>query len=199
MNWILNRDGLPNWLNEHGLTGIGAEIGVELGHYSALLLHRWRGKFLYFVDQWKADANWMANDTDERHEANYQSFLARVQTAIGDHGPGCADHEVLRESSLEAAKRIACLPEIRFDFVYIDANHKYSFVRDDIAAWAPLMRSGGLLCGHDYLQGVCWPGPKDDFDYGVKQAVDEFAAAHGNLEVMTTVEDPWPSWGIVMP
>jgi len=29
-------------------------------------------------------------------------------------------------------------------------------VRDDIAAWLPKVRSGGLICGHDY--GTGFPG-----------------------------------------
>jgi predicted O-methyltransferase YrrM len=36
------------------------------------------------------------------------------------------------------------------DWVFIDADHSYPSVRADIAAWAPKVRPGGLLSGHDY-------------------------------------------------
>jgi hypothetical protein len=37
------------------------------------------------------------------------------------------------------------------DFVYIDANHTYDCVKEDIGLWAPKVRSGGILGGHDYI------------------------------------------------
>lgn len=60
--------------------------------------------------------------------------------------------------SLEAA--IKCDDE-HAAAVFIDANHSYEAVRDDIEAWWPKVKAGGLLCGHDY----------HSFD-GVKTAVE---------------------------
>ncbi len=40
--------------------------------------------------------------------------------------------------------------------VYIDGDHSYEAVRDDIKAWLPKVRKGGILAGHDY--GAGWPG-----------------------------------------
>jgi predicted O-methyltransferase YrrM len=47
--------------------------------------------------------------------------------------------------------------------VYIDGDHAYESVKQDIAAWLPKIRKGGILAGHDY--GAGWAG--------VKKAVDE--------------------------
>ena len=54
-----------------------------------------------------------------------------------------------------------------FDVVYIDADHRYDAVMADIAAWAPKVKVGGWVTGHDY--GSYW-GP--DTDNGVAAAVD---------------------------
>lgn len=51
------------------------------------------------------------------------------------------------------------------DVVFIDANHSYEAVRDDLRAWWPKIKKGGIMTGHDYFN------PPPD---GVKQAVDEF-------------------------
>lgn len=50
-----------------------------------------------------------------------------------------------------------------FDIVYIDASHEYKYVIEDIKHWLPKVKSGGIICGDDYISG--WPG--------VIQAVDE--------------------------
>jgi hypothetical protein len=38
------------------------------------------------------------------------------------------------------------------DFVYIDGNHRFEQVVADLAAWAPKVRPGGIVAGHDYLK-----------------------------------------------
>lgn len=63
------------------------------------------------------------------------------------------------------------------DFVFIDANHTREFVRDDINAWLPKVKPGGIIAGHDYnaphevkevvdeMFGIlAVPIPSDDFD-----------------------------------
>lgn len=43
-----------------------------------------------------------------------------------------------------------------FDIVYIDASHEYEYVIQDIISWLPKVKSGGIICGDDYIAG--WPG-----------------------------------------
>ncbi len=43
-----------------------------------------------------------------------------------------------------------------FDFIYIDANHTYEYVKKDIELWYPKLKNGGMMAGHDY--DPCWEG-----------------------------------------
>ena len=36
------------------------------------------------------------------------------------------------------------------DFVYIDAEHDYDSVKQDLSVWFPKVKVGGFLAGHDY-------------------------------------------------
>lgn len=69
------------------------------------------------------------------------------------------------------------------DVAYIDADHAYEAVRDDIAVWYPKVAVGGALCGHDYHAATnVWPG--------VRRAVDEFVAQH-RLTLTTYPDSSW--------
>lgn len=146
---------------------VGAEIGVFGGDLSARLLSR-EDLRLVMVDSWgdfddsfHATGDFHATMTRQQHEAYFSKTKNEVAFAK-DRGT------ILRMKSVDAAKRITEM----LDFVFIDADHSYEGCKADIEAWFPLVREGGLLCGHDY----------DNTDYpqwGVKRAVDEFAAAKG--------------------
>ncbi len=51
------------------------------------------------------------------------------------------------------------------DFVFIDANHYYDGVKEDITKWLPKIKDNGIMAGHDYNEHS-WPG--------VIKAVNEF-------------------------
>jgi predicted O-methyltransferase YrrM len=36
---------------------------------------------------------------------------------------------------------------------FIDGSHRYQDVKDDIIAWLPKVKKGGILAGHDYING----------------------------------------------
>jgi hypothetical protein len=63
-------------------------------------------------------------------------------------------------------------------------------VREDLRLWAPKICAGGVIGGHDYLDG-----DRPSGKYGVKRAVDEFAGEYG-FKVVVTREPDWPSWYI---
>lgn len=70
--------------------------------------------------------------------------------------------EVLPYSSLDASCRF---PDGHFDFVFIDASHRYEWTKADIRLWYSKIKENGILAGHDYNDG---PEGME-----VKQAVDE--------------------------
>jgi hypothetical protein len=55
--------------------------------------------------------------------------------------------DVIVEDSKIAHGRFA---EGSLDFVFIDGDHSYEGVRQDITNWLPKVRRGGTLAGHDY-------------------------------------------------
>jgi predicted O-methyltransferase YrrM len=69
--------------------------------------------------------------------------------------------EFLEMSSLDASCKFN---DCYFDFIFIDASHRYEETKADIRLWYHKLKVGGIIAGHDYT------GPENP---GVKQAVDE--------------------------
>ncbi len=187
LNYLTGRDELPRLLNRRGLLGVGAEVGVRDGEFSEHLLREWRGRRLISVDAWdrRVDPN---GDYEGIAQAEIDATYERARGRLGRFGERS---EIVRRPSVEAAAEIA---PGSLDFVYIDAAHDLASVRADLAAWYPRVRPGGILAGHDYLDG-----PLGGMTCGVRSAVDEFSARAG-LEVGVTLRDaPLRSWFVRVP
>lgn len=180
------RKDIGRFLNARGLTGRGAEIGVEAGAFSRQVLDAWQGRRLDLVDPWAPQPPLEYEDAcnvpAERQEQNLRATRERLKP----HEGRC---NILRMTSLEAA---AARADAALDFVYIDANHKYGHVRADLAAWWPKVKAGGLVAGSNYFDGIV-----NESVFGVKSAVGDFAAEH-RLQVRLTFDD-WPTWFFLKP
>lgn len=176
--------GLTGLWRELGYT-MGAEIGTEQGKFAEEILRDNPGVNLMCVDPYKAYDRYEQHQTQARLDRFKAEARARLTPYFHHHtGPFFWD-----TTSLEAVVQV---PDNALDFVFIDANHAYEFVRDDIAAWAPKVRAGGMVAGHDYKpegQERRTPLP-----FGVIRAVDEYVAAHGIAPLFVCKRDVCPSW-----
>ena len=184
---VAKRHDLPRLLNRRRLLGCGVEVGVRTGEFSEHLLAAWRGRHLISVDPWAEapveDYVNLDNVPQEAHDRLYEETVARL-SRFGERS------SIWRMTGAEAARRI---PRYCLDFVYLDARHDYASVREDLDQWFPAVRPGGILAGHDYVDGRFAEG-----EFGVRSAVDEFCAAR-SLRVRATFTDaPWNSWFVVV-
>lgn len=186
--FLPTRTELPVLLNERNLFGCGVEIGVKEGEFSETLLKYWRGRHLISVDPWMQDAADayvdIANVRQPQHERFHDAACKRL-------APFGGRSSVWRMTSLEAAARI---PRHSLDFVYIDARHDFESVLEDLDAWYDLVRPGGIVAGHDYLDGSLPAG-----EFGVKSAVDAFFMARSLPVYCTLLDNPWLSWLVEVP
>jgi hypothetical protein len=180
---IPSRLELPLLLNARRLTGSAVEVGVDEGLFSAYLLEHWHGQRLISVDPWLEmrpdDYVDVCNTSQASMDENYQTTRRRL-APFGDRS------DIWRETSVEAASRVT--PR-SLDFVYLDARHSYEGVTEDLEAWFPLLRPGGIMAGHDYNDGVFIEGV-----HGVRSAVDEFFAARAIPVRHTFTDVPNASW-----
>ena len=149
--------------------GTCAEIGVWEGDFSARILEVNEPRLLHLVDPWKHESDEVYRSacyggkkaTDqEQMDAVYSRVAKRFATQIQ------AGTVIIHRSP--SAEAVSAFPDGYFDWIYIDGNHLYEFVKLDLELWYPKVKSGGYITGDDYVEGRWWKG-------GVKKAVDEFA------------------------
>eukprot|EP00929_Paragymnodinium_shiwhaense_P072484 TRINITY_DN36791_c0_g1_i1.p1 TRINITY_DN36791_c0_g1~~TRINITY_DN36791_c0_g1_i1.p1 ORF type:complete len:433 (-),score=36.08 TRINITY_DN36791_c0_g1_i1:149-1447(-) len=128
---------------------LGAEIGVDRGRTSATLLEAHPELVLLGADSYF------------EREAEYEAVRQMLTERFGKRS------RTVRSSSVAAATAT----NATFDFVFIDADHSYTSVQEDLAAWAPKVRKGGLVAGHDYDNRLDQAGVM-----GVVRAVAEYIA-----------------------
>jgi len=125
-------------INERGYKDL-VEIGVFQGKFSRYLLLHTNDTHLSCVDPWAE--GYMHKSGNQIPGENVYQFACRRLKGFGDRV------DMLRMPSLEGAKTFE---DSSLDFVFIDGDHSYQAVIDDILAWWPKVRPGGVLAGHDY-------------------------------------------------
>lgn len=158
-------------------SGIGAEIGVEQGVFSEVICLSGKVKKLYSIDSWKAYREYKDHTRQKKLDNFYELSKMRLQPY------NC---ELVRKFSVEASKDFL---DESLDFVYIDANHDYKHVYEDISTWIKKVKSGGIVSGHDYIRRK----GQDQF-YAVVQAVNDFVKANNIKELSIYEKDAPPSW-----
>jgi len=147
---------------------VGAEIGVYAGDFSEEILHIVKPAKLGLIDPWIHETSeqykhaWYggrAQGGQEEMDALHKVVLTRFRRQIR-----AGQVSVHRGYSSEVCKEF---PDGYFDWVYIDGNHFYEFVKSDLELYYTKVKRGGYITGDDYKIGDWWEG-------GVKAAVDEF-------------------------
>lgn len=80
--------------------------------------------------------------------------------------------EIVRKKSIEASQQFA---DGLFDFIYVDGDHSFDAVYNDLIAYERKLKPGGVILGNDYL---CSSKPIHNH-YGVVPAVTQFCKVKG--------------------
>jgi hypothetical protein len=167
-----SRRNLAKWFRVLGYAK-GAEIGVAEGKHAKQMLELNPGMHLLCVDTWEKYPGNPRSHPQSEHDRNIK-IAQRVLEPF--------DAEIIKAYSMGAVRDV---PLESLDFVYIDGNHGFDYVMEDLIAWGRRVRKGGIISGHDYyhFRGA-----------GVVEAVDAYVAAHGIKEWWLTNEKKEKSW-----
>ena len=138
------------------------EVGVWQGDLSRQIAQLPISR-LYLIDPWES-----INDVEGRLHNTDQKNLDDIYNKVRRRFFFNKKVQLLRKFSADAMSDIQ---DDSVDWIYIDGNHSYEFVKEDLNGWWPKLKSGGYLCGDDYIEGKY---QVEELQFGIVQAVDEF-------------------------
>jgi len=118
---------------------IGCEIGVRLGDNALRILNNLSIKRLYLIDPY---INATSIDDGKKVISSEKAF-ERCKQKLSAFSEKCV---FLRCSSTDGVKKIS----EKLDFAYIDGNHSYGCVKDDLLNFWEKIKPNGVLGGHDF-------------------------------------------------
>src|SRR3972149_7377656 len=153
-----NRSELAKYFAELGFK-VGAEVGVYRGDYSAELCANNPELKLYCIDSWGTPLPGKGEGVDKKNA------FRKAQKLLAPYN--C---ELIKKFSMDAVKDFE---DNSLDFVYIDGNHHFDYVAQDIINWAKIVRPGGIVSGHDYRKDK-----NERIPFHIIQATHAYTDAH---------------------
>lgn len=154
------------------------EVGVAQGESAVKFLELENVKKYIGIDPWQwyeeppsgefkegyLDRKMGLWKTQKEWDEVYNRVMKRVE-------PFKEQAEIIRKFSHEAIEHV----EDELDVVYLDGNHQYEYVLNELNAWYPKLKEGGLLIG-------------DDFSFSGGSVIDEKWVGKQSCQVKEAVE-----------
>lgn len=132
-----SRDELPEFFRYLGFQ-VGAEIGVYKGQFTEKFCQK--GLKMYAIDNWQV---WKYAGKTYHTQARQDVLYEKTKKRLSRY----ANCTVLRKNSMDA---VADFDYESLDFVYIDSDHSFRGIAEDIIEWYGRVKKGGVISGHDY-------------------------------------------------
>lgn len=134
------RDQLAGLFHELGFTR-GAEIGVRNGEYSEVLCMNNPDAVIYGIDPYVPHRGYL----DTTRQSSFDKYEAEAHQKLD----GYPNYQFMKQFSMDAVEDFE---DESLDFVYIDADHDFQNVANDVHEWLKKLKKGGILAGHDYVK-----------------------------------------------
>lgn len=156
------KEELLGWVAELAKPGmrfveVGCFVGSSLCYLGGRLRELGKAVELHAVDKWACDElsaethAWMAVPGRDY----YAAFLANLER--------CGLRDAVTVHKKDSVACAADFKDRSIDFIFLDGCHEEPYVRAELAAWLPKMKSDSVVAGHDYSDGD-----------GIQRAVRDF-------------------------
>ncbi len=161
---LTNRMELLNLLPKNAIV---AEIGVDQGDFSEMILNITQPEKLHLVDFWGSKRY-----NQEKRKSVENRFAQKINNSSVVINLGL---------STQVVDNFA---DNYFDWIYIDTDHSYKTTISELELYQHKLKKDGIIAGHDFILGN-WNGV---VRYGVIEAVYEFCVKNNWEIIYLTIE-----------
>jgi len=147
---------------------IFVEVGSYLGGSAAFIGQKAvalnKKITLFCIDNWKCDNISAAEKARLGHANYYAAFLENVRR-VG------AAHLItpLRLDSMVASQKFE---DNSIAFLFLDGDHSIPYIEQELEAWLPKVKAGGMIAGHDYSDVTVGKNAREFFGNKIKSTSD---------------------------
>ena len=146
--------------------GIGAEIGVQKGFFTHVILHHTQPRRLHLIDPWYLlGEKWAWATTN-------QSTIKALSNIIYWFQQELVSGKVVLHINFDE-QVLLDFPDAYFDWVYLDTSHSYDHTKRELALLDIKIKPSGIILGDDWF-----PDPDHKF-FGQYRAINEFVSEKG--------------------
>ena len=164
-----------------------AEIGSWKGCSTAVIADTIKpyGGTIYAIDTFRGnETTWNVGESQTKELVGLHRYNMRAL--------GFEDTVVTVVARSQCAA--AMFPQEFFDLVFIDGDHRYEPFLADLRGFWPLVRDGGIICGHDYDIALGYA----DLDDTTRATIDgnltiDFVSGLGHPGVIKGCHDAFPT------
>lgn len=164
---LVNREELLKLLPK---SGVVAELGVDEGNFSELILRSCAPIKLHLIDYWGTKRFDQNKRLKVENRFSAEIGQKQVEIHVGFSTVVVND-----------------FPDSYFDWIYLDTLHSYTQVIAELEAYKSKVKDNGVIAGHDFVMGN-W---NEMTRYGVIEAVYEFCVKHDWEIIYITSENKY--------
>ena len=118
---------------------IGIEIGSYRGESTELFIKSGAFSRLYCIDPWIPG-----------YDPNDPAATTEIKQAEKEFDERFKDNLTVVKIRQSSDASVGLFDDCSIDFVYIDGDHRFEYVRRDLLNYFPKVKHGGFIAGHDY-------------------------------------------------
>jgi predicted O-methyltransferase YrrM len=119
------------------------EIGSYCGESGGIIANTFPNSTLNCVDPWEKYI-----EEGSTYNLNEQELVLKEAERIFDSTTGAFPN--VKKNKMASNKYAELVEPNSIDFIYIDGNHQYSSIIEDLNIWSEKVKIGGVIAGHDF-------------------------------------------------
>lgn len=123
------------------------EIGAMYGDSSEIILNNFNINKYYIIDPYIVYEEYNQDGFNKILKGRNDAIFYKIKNKLN----AINDNVIFYRNKSNDTKIIDSFDNDTIDFIFIDGNHTYKYVLEDLENYSPKLKKNGILCGDDFF------------------------------------------------